>query len=287
MQERTLRIARVDVSFEPALLSAIDAAGAPPCPPILSRALRYAVLPGGARVRPRLTMAVAQACGLAHLELARAGAVAIELLHSASLVHDDLPMFDDADERRGRPAVHRAFSPAIAVLVGDALIVQAFDVLARAEGPREVAAAITRAVAESVGAPRGIVAGQAWESEPELDLSSYHRAKTAALFVGAVVAGALAGGGDAEDWVSLGLCIGEAYQVADDLRDVLSTREALGKPVGQDQALDRPSAVRDLGVGGAQRRLAELVGRAEESVPFCPQRGELVGELRAVLGRVL
>lgn len=273
---------RVHPTFEAVIVRAVEAAAAPPCPPQLARALRYAVLPGGARVRPRLTMAVARACGFAHAELACAAAAAIELLHSASLVHDDLPMFDDADERRGRPSVHRAFSEPIALLVGDALIVQAFDIMARAEGPRELAADITRAIAESVGAPRGIVAGQAWESEPEVDLVSYHRAKTAALFVGAVIAGALAGGGEPAPWIPLGVRIGEAYQVADDLKDVLASRAAIGKPVGRDALLDRPSAVRDLGVEGAELRLHTLLRDAEDGIPWCPHRADLIAELRGL-----
>ncbi len=273
--------ARAQVGFEAAIVRALESAAAPPCPPQLARALRYAVLPGGARVRPRLTMAVARACGSAHLELASAAAAALELLHCASLVHDDLPMFDDADQRRGRPSVHRAFSEPIALLVGDALIVQAFDVLARAEGPRDVAADVMRAVAEGAGAPRGIVAGQAWESEPEVDLVAYHRAKTAALFVAAVAAGARAGGGEPAAWIPLGLRIGEAYQVADDLEDVVGARPDLGKPTGRDAALKRPSAVNDLGMEGAERRLHALLREAEDGIPRCADREGLIGELRS------
>jgi len=269
-------------SCDRALNQAVDAATATPCPPILAQALRYAVFPGGARLRPRLAMIVARACGMAHPELAAAGAAAIELLHSASLVHDDLPLFDDADMRRGRPSVHRAFSAPIALLVGDALIVQAFESLARAPGPAEVVLAMTRALASSVGSPRGIVAGQAWESEPEPDVRQYHRAKTGSLFAGAVAIGAIAGGGDPSAWIPLGFRIGEAYQVADDLGDVLASPQAIGKPTGRDAALGRPNVVADLGVVGAKRRLEALVHNAEDDIPACPLRAEIAGDLRAM-----
>jgi geranylgeranyl diphosphate synthase type II len=127
-----------------------------------------------------------------------AAAVAIELMHCASLVHDDLPCFDDAAMRRGRPSVHRAFDERIALLAGDALIVLAFQSLARAAigSPSRLGKVIT-IVASAVGAPGGIIAGQAWECEPQVPLSSYQRAKTGALFAAAAAAGASAAGHEA------------------------------------------------------------------------------------------
>ncbi len=116
-------LARIESSLADAVLSA-EASGAPPR---LAAAMRHAVFPKGARIRPRLTLAVAAACGDDQPRLASAAAAAIELLHCASLVHDDLPCFDDADMRRGRPSVHRAFGEPLAVLAGDALIVLAFQ----------------------------------------------------------------------------------------------------------------------------------------------------------------
>ena len=124
------------VSFDPglwienALHSALDRAmeGEDQAPPLLAAAMRHAVFPGGARVRPRLCLAVGLACGIKPAGLLTAAAIAIELLHCASLVHDDLPCFDDADTRRGQPSVHAAFGERLAVLSGDALIVHAYDV---------------------------------------------------------------------------------------------------------------------------------------------------------------
>src|SRR5215467_5097344 len=122
----------VTTRIERALNQAVGSAEVPGCPPRLAAAMRAAVFPKGARVRPRLCHAVASACGDDEPEATEAAAAAVELLHCASLVHDDLPCFDDADLRRGRPSVHAAFGEPLAVLAGDALIVLAFQTLARA-----------------------------------------------------------------------------------------------------------------------------------------------------------
>lgn len=166
-------------------------------PPRLLAAMRHSVFPGGARIRPQLCVAVARACGDDAPELTDAAAVAIELLHCASLVHDDMPAFDDADLRRGRPTVHKAYGEPLALLAGDGLIVMAFQVLARAGAshPQRLAS-LLGVVSDGVGAPDGIVAGQAWECESRVDLGRYQRAKTGALFVASTCAGALAAGAD-------------------------------------------------------------------------------------------
>lgn len=251
-------------------------------PPRLAAALWHAVFPSGARLRPRLTLAVAAACGDGAPALVDGAAAAVELLHCASLVHDDLPCFDDADTRRGRPAVHRAFGEPLAVLAGDALIVLAFETLARsaAETPGRLVPLVA-IVAGAVGAPHGIAAGQAWECEPFVDLSEYHRAKTGILFAAATAAGAAAVGHEAAPWRLLGERLGEAYQVADDLRDVGGEADELGKPVGRDAALGRRSAVVEFGVEGAIRRLDRLVAEAAASIPPCEGAADLQGLIRA------
>jgi geranylgeranyl diphosphate synthase, type II len=267
----------MDVSsrIERALNEAVSFAGIPGCPPRLAAAMRYAVFPKGARVRPRLCHSVAAACGEDHPAATEAAGAALELLHCASLVHDDLPCFDAADTRRGRPSVHKAFGEPLAVLTGDALIVLAFQTLARVSGRPERLAALTMTVAQSVGVPGGIVAGQAWECEPQIDLAHYHRAKTGALFAAATVAGAASAGADAEPWRMVGEKLGEAYQVADDIRDAASDEEEIGKPVGRDLVLGRPSAVIELGLDGALYRLHELVRGAIDAIPPCPNGAEL------------
>jgi len=241
------------------------------CPPGLADAMRHAVFPGGARIRPRLCLAVAAACGAHDLDCAASVGAAIELLHCASLVHDDLPCFDDADLRRGKPSVHRAYGEALAVLTGDALIIAAYRALA-AIPDRSVLdlPALVAIVSDAVGARGGLCAGQAWECEDRIDLGAYHRAKTGALFASATEAGAVAAGSRAAGWRDVGLRLGEAFQVADDLRDVAGAEEELGKPVGQDAAHGRPSAAETLGIEGAKARLTELVEHTVDAIPPCP-----------------
>lgn len=255
---------------ESALEAAVTRSEGQNAPPMLAAAVRHAIFPGGARVRPQLCLAVAEACGDDCPELADAAAAAIELLHCASLVHDDLPCFDDAAIRRGKPSVQALFGAPMAVLTGDALIVMAFDGLARAGGgqPNRLPLLLTT-ITRGVGMPVGIVAGQAWESEPSTDVEAYHRAKTGALFVAAVMSGALAAGADPLPWRALGDNLGAAYQVADDLADAVCAEEDCGKPTGRDAALHRPSLVTQLGVKGAYARLQSLVEQAVEAIPAC------------------
>ncbi len=221
-------------------------------------------------------MSVAMACGDDRPMLSDAAASALELIHCASLVHDDLPCFDDADIRRGKPSVHRAYSEPLAVLTGDSLIVLAFEILARQSGhaPDRVAQMIIT-LAQRTGMPGGICAGQGWESECDIDLSAYHQAKTGALFIAATQMGALAAGQEAEPWFELGARIGEAFQVADDLRDALYDADTLGKPAGQDDLNGRPNAVTLLGVQGAMSRLKDILGGAIASIPSCPGEAQL------------
>ncbi len=256
------------VRIEKALRDAISSTG--DGPPQLSAALRYAVFPGGARVRPRLCLAVAQACGDPYPDMSAAAATSIELLHCASLVHDDLPSFDDADTRRGKPSVHKAYGQPLAVLAGDALIILAFQTLARcgASAPDRLAPLLL-IVSQAVGAPGGIVAGQAWECEPSVRLSDYHKAKTGSLFAAATVAGALSTGAQPEQWRRLGECLGEAFQVADDICDLTANPVERGKPGNQDVAHARPNAAATFGVDGAARRLEALLDEAMSSIPPC------------------
>jgi geranylgeranyl diphosphate synthase type II len=259
-----------------ALKSAVDLAGGQDAPPQLAEAIRYSLFPGGARVRPRLCLAVASACGDDRPELTNAAAAAVELLHCASLVHDDMPCFDDADTRRGRPAVHTAYGEPLALLAGDGMIVLAFDVLARAasNAPERLAPLITT-VAGAVGMPNGIVAGQGWESETSVPVEAYHRAKTGALFVGSAMAGAVAAGSDPAPWRALGAKLGAAYQAADDLRDALCDADEMGKPAHQDDANARPSLVTECGVKATIGRLEGYVAGAIAAIPDCKGREAL------------
>ena len=262
--------------IEQSLAAAVATGEAQGCPPKLAGAIRHAVFPGGARVRPQLCLAVAAACGNDDPELSEAAASAIELLHCASLVHDDLPCFDDAATRRGRASVHFAYGESLAVLAGDALIVLAFQTLGAAAGKSPLRLpALLGTIAKGVGMPFGIVAGQAWECEPRVTLADYQRAKTGALFTAATAAGALAAGAAAEPWLALGEWLGEAYQVADDIRDVAADPSVIGKPTGQDVALCRPSSARELGLEGAIEHFNSLVQSAIDAIPACKGESQL------------
>lgn len=294
--------ARTAATLESAIAMAIDSSTEPTCPSDLAAAVRYAVFPGGARVRPRLCMAVAAACQATDRSFLNATAIAFELLHCASLVHDDLPCFDDAPLRRGKPSVHRAFGEPLAVLTGDALIVLAFDTLAvgAVAAPHKLGP-ILRIVARAVGMPHGIVAGQAWECESaglgpsmasahsmsSVSVARYQRAKTGALFVGAAQAGALIADANPIVWSRFAEYLGEAYQVADDIADAVGRSEDLGKPVGRDAALGRPSAVGLAGLAAALQRFQQLMRQSAEAIPACAGADRLRALVNAEAKRIL
>lgn len=271
---------RIEAALERALRPCESSA----TPPGLRAALRHAVVPGGGRLRPSLCLSVAAACGA---ELERDApydvAAALELLHCASLVHDDLPCFDDAPVRRGRLSVHAAFGEELAILAGDGLIVLAFATIAAARISPEILPGLIRRVAQGVGPNGGLVAGQAWESEPSVGLRTYHRAKTGALFEASARVGALLGldadaaRAEEDSWGEVGACLGEAYQIADDLCDALHEDPNLGKPVGQDMAHDRPNACMTFGVECARDRVRTLLDHAIEVIPSCAAPERVIG----------
>ena len=277
----------VDLVLERALHEALRAGGGAP-PPKLGEALAYAVFPGGGRVRPRLCLEVARACGSAS-DLSYAAACSVELLHCASLVHDDLPCFDAGAVRRGKPSVHRAYGEAMAVLVGDGLMVQSFYTLARAIARRpDVSAYPVLALLDAAGPHVGLVAGQAWELEERVDLTAYHRGKTASLFEVSAALGALTNGVSQGPFVAFGRAFGLAYQLADDVADVLADAATLGKPTGRDHELGRPTAMRD---ASSAEAAIERLGRASEAVanavPTCPGEADLRRFASAVFDALL
>jgi geranylgeranyl diphosphate synthase type II len=214
----------------------------------------------------------------------------VELIHCASLVHDDMPCFDDAPTRRGRASVHAAFGERCALLAGDALIVLAFQTLgagAVAAGRPERLPDMLALLASNTGMPLGIVAGQGWECEDWVQLPDYHRAKTASLFACASQLGAIAAGAEARPWKALGDWLGEAYQAADDLRDVAGDTSSLGKPTGRDLVLGRPNLVNEMGLAGALEHFEKLVDRAATSVPDVAQAPMLRALLRAEAERLV
>ena len=236
-------------------------------PGSLLEGLRYAVFGGGKRLRPALVRTVCRELG-GDDEGAAAPAVAIEWVHTYSLVHDDLPCMDDDDLRRGRPTCHKAFGEAVAVLVGDGLQAAAFEVLASRGGARaaEMAAALARAAG-----PAGMVGGQALDLEGTgrevglEDVRRTHRMKTAALFAGAAELGAIAAGAERDRCARAGRfgeALGLCFQAVDDVLDVTGDAATLGKTPGKDAAGDKPTLVAALGLEAARAEAARLAEAA-------------------------
>ena len=269
----------IEQRIQAAMVRHFDEVAGEATPPTLRAAMKHALFPGGARIRPQLYMAVAMVSGEDAPLITDAGAVALELMHSASLVHDDMPCFDDAQMRRGKTTVHVEYSEPIALLTGDALIVMAYQVLLNQSTKKSISRKhanrlleMMHVLSEGVGAPSGIVAGQAWECESKVDLWKYQRAKTGALFTAATCMGAIAAGANPAPWRELGESLGDAYQIADDIRDVIGHIELIGKPVGQDAEHGRPSAAQVLGLEGANAEFKRLIENAAKSVPDCVGR---------------
>ena len=210
----------IEERIQAAMERLFDEVISPSTPPTLRAAMGHALFPGGARIRPQLYMAVAMVSGEDFPALTDAGAVALELMHCASLVHDDMPAFDNANMRRGKTTVHTEFSEPIALLTGDALIVMAYQVLLSQSTKKPLshdhalrALEMMNLLSQGVGVPHGIVAGQAWECESKVDLWKYQRAKTGALFTASTCMGAVAAGANPAPWMELGESLGDAYKL--------------------------------------------------------------------------
>jgi len=217
-------------------------------PVSIHRAMRHSVFAGGKRLRPILCLEAGRVvAGLLPQGIEDLGA-ALEMLHTYSLIHDDLPALDNDDLRRGRPTCHKVFGEAIAILAGDALQTQAYEVLGRLRCPAEARVLIIEEIARQTGTVDGMIGGQvadleAEHSAPDVQMLEYiHRAKTAALITASLVSGGLYAGGDADSICSLrtfGRSIGLAFQIVDDVLDVTQTSEQLGKTAGKDTASEK------------------------------------------------
>ncbi len=238
-------------------------------PQSLHQAMRYSVFAGGKRLRPILMIAACEAVGGAAGQVLHA-ACALEMIHTYSLVHDDLPAMDDDDLRRGRPTNHKVYGEAIAVLAGDALLTEAFRLLSDAEAntsiPPDRALRVIEIMARYAGS-QGMVGGQVVDMESEgkdIDfptLEYIHTHKTGGLILAAVQVGALLGGGDEDQLAALtrfGGAAGLAFQVADDILDVVGDQSELGKDVGSDQARGKATYPALLGLSEARERAREL-----------------------------
>jgi len=216
-------------------------------PATIHRAMRYSLFAGGKRVRPLLAMAAAEAVSDAPRGI-ESCACALEMIHTYSLIHDDLPALDNDDLRRGRPTCHKVFGDAMAILAGDALLTLAFEVLAKLDAGAERRIELVRELATASGTVGGMIGGQVNDIEGEGKrptgplLDSIHRAKTGALLRASVRMGAIYAGADAEQLAALtsfGEHVGLAFQIVDDILDVEQSSEALGKTAGKDAAQNK------------------------------------------------
>ncbi len=246
-------------------------------------AMRYSALGGGKRLRPFLVVTTAQLYGVADARSLRAAA-ALEMIHCYSLIHDDLPAMDDADLRRGRPSVHKQFDEATAILAGDGLLTYAFEVIGAPEthDDPKVTSSLVIELAKAAGAD-GMVGGQMIDLSSEregLDLdgiSELQRLKTGALIAYGCQAGCILGQGPEEDRTAFQAYtdnIGLAFQIADDILDATASAEDLGKPAGQDEAMDKATFVKLLGLDGARAKADELVERACEALSRFDKRAD-------------
>jgi geranylgeranyl diphosphate synthase type II len=276
--------AAVSIQFDfPAYLEAarlrVEAALAdslgPERPESLREAMRYSLLAGGKRLRPILCLAACELAG-SDSELAMPTGIALEMIHTMSLIHDDLPAMDNDDLRRGRPTNHKVYGEAKAILAGDALLTRAFEMVAlRSPGvPAERLLAVVGELSLAAGAP-GLVGGQVVDLECEgkdvdLDTLEYiHLHKTGALLRACVLSGALVGGASEAlqaALVSYARGIGLAFQIIDDILDVTASSEVLGKTAGKDLTADKTTYPKLLGLEQSRLRAASLVAEAKQAL---------------------
>jgi geranylgeranyl diphosphate synthase type II len=267
-------------------------------PATIHRAVRYSLFAGGKRIRPLLVLAAGEAVGGAVAELLPL-ACAVEMVHTYSLVHDDLPAMDDDDLRRGKPTSHKVFGEAIAILAGDALLTRAFHLLAEVPPSGDDARVRRRlralAVLGEACGTTGLIGGQVMDLESEgrtIDapaLERLHRAKTGALLSACVRGGAILGGATEEELAPLSryaAAIGLAFQVVDDVLDATEGAEQLGKTAGKDAAASKATYVSVHGLDRARGLAAELRAEALGALAPFGERGALLADLaRLVVDR--
>jgi geranylgeranyl diphosphate synthase type II len=265
----------------------------PDCPDPLREAMAYSLLAGGKRLRPVLTVLACEACG-GDPELALPAACALEMVHTYSLVHDDLPAMDDDDFRRGRPTNHKVHGEALAILAGDALLTLAFEVIARDVTPASVAAACCADLASAAG-QCGMVAGQVVVLAAEQgglttveELEAIHRRKTGRLIACALTMGAQIAQADSDSVQRLrkfGQCVGLAFQITDDLLDVSGDPVKMGKGARKDATAGKLTYPGLLGIDDSRRRADDLIDEAEALVAPFGDRGRHLIALARFVGK--
>jgi geranylgeranyl diphosphate synthase type II len=261
-------------------------------PTSIHQAMRHSVFAGGKRLRPILCIEAGRMiAGTVPAGIEELGA-ALEMLHTYSLIHDDLPALDNDDMRRGRPTSHKVFGEAIAILAGDALQTQAYEVLARLRCSAEARVWIIEEIARGTGTVDGMIGGQVVDLEAEhqkpdaATLEYIHRSKTAALITASVVSGGIYAGADDADVEQLrifGKSIGLAFQIVDDILDVTQTSEQLGKTAGKDTAAEKATYPALFGIDESVKRADELIRQAAGALKSFGERAEILTALAGYL----
>lgn len=261
-------------------------------PRSIHKAMRHSVFAGGKRLRPVLAMEAGKLiAGNLPAGIDELGA-ALEMLHTYSLIHDDLPALDNDDLRRGRPTCHKVFGEAIAILAGDALQTQAYEVLSRLKCPAESRVKIIEEIARGTGTVDGMIGGQvvdleAEHTKPTPEMLEYiHRSKTAALITASLVSGGIYAGAKESEVRRLrafGLAIGLAFQIVDDVLDVTQTSEQLGKTAGKDTASEKATYPALFGIDASIKKADALVNDAFAELGTFGERAETLKELARFL----
>jgi geranylgeranyl diphosphate synthase, type II len=261
-------------------------------PVSIHKAMRHSVFAGGKRLRPVLCMEAGRMIAGSLPEKIEELGAALEMLHTYSLIHDDLPALDNDDLRRGRPTCHKVFGDALAILAGDALQTQAYEVLARLDCPAEARVRIIEEIARGTGTLNGMIGGQvvdleAEHSQPTAQMLEYiHRAKTAALIAASLVSGGIyAGAKDSEvkKLRAFGQSIGLAFQIVDDVLDVTQSSEQLGKTAGKDTAAQKATYPALFGIEESVRQADALVASAFSELDSFGKRADILKELAQYL----
>ena len=261
-------------------------------PVSIHRAIRHSVFAGGKRLRPILCMEAGRVIAGSRPAGIEDLAAALEMLHTYSLIHDDLPALDNDDLRRGRPTCHKVFGEAIAILAGDALQTQAYETLARLPCPAEARVRMIEEIARGTGTVNGMIGGQVVDLEaehtrPDLGMLEYiHRSKTAALITASVVSGGLYAGAnddEVEELRTFGESIGLAFQIVDDVLDVTQTSEQLGKTAGKDTAAEKATYPALFGIDDSLKKADTLVEKALGSLQGFGSRADTLKALARFL----
>lgn len=276
----------VDAALERLLPSAQQ------CPVSIHKAMRHSIFAGGKRLRPILCMEAGRMlAGSLPPGIEELGA-ALEMLHTYSLIHDDLPALDNDDLRRGRPTCHKVYGEAIAILAGDALQTQAYEVLSRLNCSAGSRVRIIEEIARGTGTVNGMIGGQVVDLEtehrkPDLETVEYiHRAKTAALITASVVSGGIYAGANEAAVANLrefGQSVGLAFQIVDDVLDVTQSSQQLGKTAGKDSAAEKATYPALFGVDESLTRASALIASALKSISDFGERGETLSSLAKFL----